>query len=159
MSARFICLSLISYNSSASSLQLCYEATSYKAQRVQADNSYRWQTNSSLCLLPFTWSLAISIMAVKTFTSPFGQLKIKRYNVVNLRMMSIYVPGIIYTTLCFALSKIGNLGAFSIAYGQENTGLCLISNDPPISMIFGMNAPAGLLLLVSLLNLIITCIF
>lgn len=112
--------------------------------------------NQLFPLWTFSWSLSLSILAARTFTTAFGQMSTKNYKVFNALAITIYVPGILYTALCYALSKAGNMGPVTIAYGQASTGLCLISNDPMISMIIGLNAPAALLLLVSLLNMVIS---
>ena len=70
-----------------------------------------------------------------------------------------YIPALLYTLICRIVSLVSFESHWKITYGQAHSGLCILNNQPPLSMIVGINGPACLLLLTSVVNFIVTLAF
>ena len=69
------------------------------------------------------------------------------------------LPAFLYTFICYILSLWPFEGRWKLSYGQPHTKLCILNNRPVFSMLVGINGPASLLLVCSIINFAVTLSF
>lgn len=70
-----------------------------------------------------------------------------------------YLPAFLYTLACIISDVAPFESAWKVTYGQPHSGLCILNNQPIFSILLGINGPACLLLLISVVNFFIILFF